>query len=308
MIKLNEHSWNSHLLDNATLITPGKGYMTTYDLNNGEILKKLKDEDSLSSLTQQKRREDFIIELERKISLSKEIEDKSIVIPKTIYRDKDGRIQGYTTKKIEEENLDTILKGIESIELYESIFITLTEKIKLLNKEGIILPDLGNTTNVLYNPKNKRIYFIDYDGIQIKDSQVFSMANILEQEKNPMLNSTKYRKNKLFNENLDKLTLLLLYVYYTTGTNILYNIDQELSIIQLMNQYNLTQKTIVPEPNIFYDFFHTFGIEDTKLSELIQTVFDQTKANQYPDHAIKEITKTHTLKKQMEGVRHFIKK
>jgi len=308
MKQLNEQNWNNNILHRATLITPGKGYMTTYDLNNGEILKKLKKEEDLSSLTQQKRYDEFITELERKISLSKEITNPSIVVPKTIYRDKDGRIKGYTTRKIEEENLDTILKNIESIELYENIFTTLIEKVKLLNKEGIILPDLGNTTNILYNPKNKKIHFIDYDGIQIKDSKIFSMSSILEQEKNPMLNSTKYRKESLFTENLDKLTLLVLYVYYTTGINIMYNLDQELSIIQLMNSYKLTEKTIIPEPNIFYDFFHTFGLEGTKLSELIQIVFDQTKANQYPDNAIKEITQTHTLKKQLNDIRHFIKK
>ena len=35
----------------------------------------------------------------------------------------------------------------------------------------------------------------------------------------------KYRKNGLFNANLDKLSLLMLYVYHTTGKNIMSDIN-----------------------------------------------------------------------------------
>lgn len=312
MKKLNEQTWNDNILSRASLITDGSNFMRTYDLNNGEILKILKKEEELGSAFQLGQIDDFTLELMKKIKLSKEISEPSIVLPKTVYYGKSGGLVGYTTPKIGDGDLDDYLRSVNSLEIYNKVFSILINKVRLLNNEGIILPDLGNTTNILYNPKNDSIHFIDFDGLQIQDTESFSLASILHSNSNPMLFSDKYSNGNLFTSNLDKLTLLVLYIYYTTGMNIMHNLDPMLSLMQFMNERFNNDKTGVITPRIesFIQGFTDIGILGTEIAELIRRVFDQTETNIYPDYAIKELALTHNLSSEENeyGLRYFIKK
>lgn len=312
MKKLNEQTWNDNILSRANLITEGSNFMRTYDLNNGEILKLMKKEEELGSAFQFGQIDDFTLELIKKIRLSKDISDSSLVLPKTVYYSKSGDLVGYTTPKINDNDLDNYLRSVNSLEIYNKVFSILIDKVRLLNNEGIILPDLGNTTNVLYNPKNDSIHFIDFDGLQIQDSEAFSMASILHSNSNPMIFSDKYSKGNLYNSNLDKLTLLVLYIYYTTGMNIMNGLDPLLSLMQYMND-SLSSKNasvVIPDMESFRKSFEELGIWDTEIAELIRRVFDQTETNIYPDFAIENLALTHSLSDEENeyGLRYFMKK
>lgn len=308
MRNLDERTWKDSILDGATLITDGSGLMRTYDMNNGQILKVVKPIEDVNSMTQYKIYYDFLSELRKKIKLSRVYDIPSLVLPKGVYYDANDEVKAYSVPRVNEENLHSYLTGVKDIELFNSVFSVLSDEVRLLNREGIILPDLGNTGNVLFNPKTGKVKFIDYDGMQVQWAESFSISQLLCQDDNDMLFDDKYRKNGLFNANIDKLSLLMLYVYHTTGKNIMSDISLFLQMNETMNCDLTPSDKIAPPSRLFDDFFEQLGITGTELAELIYRSFDPVVTNRYPKEAIKSLTKSHRLLETENGERFFARR
>ena len=308
MRKLEENVWKDSFLDGSTLITDGSGLMKTYDMNNGQILKVVKPIEDVSSMTQYRNYYDFLSELRKKIKLSRMYDIPSLVLPKNVYYDSNDEVKAYSVPRVNDESLHSHLTGIKDIELFDRVFSVLCDEVRLLNREGIILPDLGNTGNVLYNPKTGKVKFIDYDGMQVQWAESFSISQLLCQDDNDMLFDDKYRKNGLFNANLDKLSLLMLYVYHTTGKNIMSDINFFLQMNETMNSELSPSDKISPSSRLFDDFLEQTGLTGTELAELIYRSFDPTSTNRYPKDAIKKLTLSHRLVENEQGNRIFCRR
>ena len=308
MRKLEENVWKDSFLDGSTLITDGSGLMKTYDMNNGQILKVVKPIEDVSSMTQYRNYYDFLSELRKKIKLSRMYDIPSLVLPKNVYYDSNDEVKAYSGPRVNDESLHSHLTGIKDIELFDRVFSVLCDEVRLLNREGIILPDLGNTGNVLYNPKTGKVKFIDYDGMQVQWAESFSISQLLCQDDNDMLFDDKYRKNGLFNANLDKLSLLMLYVYHTTGKNIMSDINFFLQMNETMNSELSPSDKISPSSRLFDDFLEQTGLTGTELAELIYRSFDPTSTNRYPKDAIKKLTLSHRLVENEQGNRIFCRR
>lgn len=306
--KLEENVWKDSFLDGSTLITDGSGLMKTYDMNNGQILKVVKPIEDVSSMTQYRNYYDFLSELRKKIKLSRMYDIPSLVLPKNVYYDSNDEVKAYSVPRVNDESLHSHLTGIKDIELFDRVFSVLCDEVRLLNREGIILPDLGNTGNVLYNPKTGKVKFIDYDGMQVQWAESFSISQLLCQDDNDMLFDDKYRKNGLFNANLDKLSLLMLYVYHTTGKNIMSDINFFLQMNETMNSELSPSDKISPSSRLFDDFLEQTGLTGTELAELIYRSFDPTSTNRYPKDAIKKLTLSHRLVENEQGNRIFCRR
>lgn len=306
--KLEENVWKDSFLDGSTLITDGSGLMKTYDMNNGQILKVVKPIEDVSSMTQYRNYYDFLSELRKKIKLSRMYDIPSLVLPKNVYYDSNDEVKAYSVPRVNDESLHSHLTGIKDIELFDKVFSVLSDEVRLLNREGIILPDLGNTGNVLYNPKSGKMKFIDYDGMQVQWAESFSISQLLCQDDNDMLFDDKYRKNGLFNANLDKLSLLMLYVYHTTGKNIMSDINFFLQMNETMNSELSPSDKISPPSRLFDDFLEQTGLTGTELAELIYRSFDPTSTNRYPKDAIKKLTLSHRLVENEQGNRTFCRR
>lgn len=308
MRRLEENVWKDSFLDGSTLITDGSGLMKTYDMNNGQILKVVKPIEEVSSMTQYRNYYDFLSELRKKIKLSRMYDIPSLVLPKNVYYDSNDEVKAYSVPRVNDESLHSHLTGIKDIELFDKVFSVLCDEVRLLNREGIILPDLGNTGNVLYNPKSGKMKFIDYDGMQVQWAESFSISQLLCQDDNDMLFDDKYRKNGLFNANLDKLSLLMLYVYHTTGKNIMSDINFFLQMNETMNSELSPSDKISPPSRLFDDFLEQTGLTGTELAELIYRSFDPTSTNRYPKDAIKKLTLSHRLTENEQGNKVFVKR
>lgn len=308
MRKLEENVWKDSFLDASTLITDGSGLMKTYDMNNGQILKVVKPIEDVSSMTQYRNYYDFLSELRKKIKLSRMYDIPSLVLPKNVYYDSNDEVKAYSVPRVNDESLHSHLTGIKDIELFDRVFSVLCDEVRLLNREGIILPDLGNTGNVLYNPKTGKMKFIDYDGMQVQWAESFSISQLLCQDDNDMLFDDKYRKNGLFNANLDKLSLLMLYVYHTTGKNIMSDINFFLQMNETMNAELAPSDKISPPSRLFDEFLEQTGLTGTELAELIYRSFDPTSTNRYPKDAIKKLTLSHRLVENEQGNKVFVKR
>ena len=305
---LNEGTWKESLVDDATLITDGSGLMKTYDMNNGQILKVVKPIEDVISMTQYRNYYDFLSELRKKIKLSRMYDIPSLVLPKNVYYDSNDEVKAYSVPRVNDESLHTHLTGIKDIELFDKVFSVLCDEVRLLNREGIILPDLANLGNVLFNPKSGKMKFIDYDGMQVQWAETFSISELLCQDGNDMLFDEKYRKKGLFNSNIDKLSLLVLYLYHTTGVNIMSDISIFLQINQTMNLDSKPIDKTPPSWSLFLEFFERIGITGTELADLVYRSFDPTSTNRYPKEAIKKLTLSHKLVGDERDSRVFVRR
>ena len=303
MNNLKIREFNESHLKRAIPITDGNGYFKTYDLNNGNIMKVVK---SVGECLKQPNcnfllsgYNYFISEIYDKLSASKDIETKSIVLPNAVFFSGDIPI-AYTVPKLEGYvNLIEFLFNSYDLDLISSVFIDLTKEVRHANKEGIIIPDLGNASNILINPKTKDIKFIDYDGMQIGKYQSFVVSSLVRDSILPITRNSDMIdfKTDLLKNNIDKYSLMLLYIFFTTKCSI-----KEF----LPSDYHFKDGKFVLKKDALTKYIESVGLDETPLENDLYRLIYEHKFK-YPDTSIKQLTKKHKLEmKSNTGL--FIKK
>ena len=297
MKNLKIKNYNRSVLEHATLITRGSCFFDTYDLNNGFIFKKLKDDDELG-LLEILDYDTFIKDILIKLQLSQEIDCESIIKPDSVYMLKDFFI-GYAVAKVDGVSLDDILSESSDLDLISSLIIKLSEEVRKANKEGVNFPDLGNASNVMIEKGTGKIKFIDYDGLQVFDQPSYSISNLISPSTNPYFDSVKYRSKKtgIVESNLDKATLYALFLYYSTKT--------------LMSRfkhgdYVVSGRKISIKDEAIDRYCSEIGVIDTSMQEDIHTIYSP-RTNNYPDTSIKRLVRDYKLEKKGDA-NTFIKK
>ena len=299
MNNLKIKKFNESILDNAKLITRGSGFYSTYDLNNGNIIKVVKQVNEVLSqrnaMILGMAYNEFIESIYKKLIRSVEITTPSIVLPNCVYFEKNIPIAYTIPKQTNCVNLETYLEKNNDLDMIANTIINVSKEVKTANKEGINFPDLGNASNILINTKNKDIRFIDYDGLQIDNYSSFSISSLISNQVIPLtLDKRLYDlKNTLVTNNMDKLSLYALFIYYTTKTY-LTDFGPEC--------YDYKEKKLVLKESSLKDYINSIGLNDTLLEEEIFKLFYSDKIN-YPETSIKKLLKTHDLDKNK-----FIKK
>ena len=297
MKNLKIKNYNRSVLEHATLITRGSCFFDTYDLNNGYIFKKLKDDDDLDFL-EILEYDTFIKDILIKLQLSQDIDCESIIKPDSIYMLKDFFI-GYTVAKVDGVSLDDTLSESSDLDFISSLIIKLSEEVRKANKEGVNFPDLGNASNVMIEKGTGKIKFIDYDGLQVFDQPSYSISNLISPSTNPYFDSVKYRSKKtgIVESNLDKATLYALFLYYSTKT--------------LMSRfkhgdYVVSGRKISIKDEAIDRYCSEIGVIDTSMQEDIHTIYSP-RTNNYPDTSIKRLVRDYRLEKKGD-TNTFIKK
>ena len=300
MNKLKIKKYNDSLLNNATLITKGKGFFKTYDLNNGNIIKVVKSVESCmdqeNGMYLYSLYDDFLMELYGKLKRSECIEEPSIVLPNAVYMG-DMFPKAYTVpKQTGYLDLDIYLTNSD-LELIASTVIRMCEIVRNANKDGIVMPDLGNPSNVLINPITHEFRFIDYDGMQIDKFQSFNLSALLHNDILGLADNKRFfnRSSQLFDPIIDKYSLIAIFLYYTTNT---YVADFKPSDYIYKNGEPKLKESAI------HDYARMIGIEDTPLEQDLYDIHFSSRAN-YPETSIKKLLKTHKLVK--EENKRFIK-
>ncbi len=285
MGKVQFKKYNPSILRNAKLIRDSKGYMNTYLLGNGLIYKEVKREDY--SLRHSLYRDDFIECLYLKLLLSSQLSDHYLVLPKTVYMDHDD-VVGYTVPFVNMASFEDFLRDCNDLDFITDSFVLLSQAVKDMNREGIIFPDLGNASNIFYDPYKRIIKFIDFDGLQVGNCDSFNVSLIMSDYDNPVFDQKKYfdRNTVLYSSNFDKATLLTLFLYYTTGT-ILTRFNSS-DFLRVNGEYSIKRDAL--------DYYLlSTGLLDSPLEEDINLVYDNNKNNNYLETGIKRLRKTHRL-------------
>ena len=218
--------------------------------------------------------------LERKIQASSTIKLKELVLPKKIVLI-NGNFAGYTMEYIKGESyLDIAIAPYRNLDLINKEYLEIEKIIKKFHKEGIIVPDLLNLTNIIVTEEGLR--FIDYDGMQIRDNKASSVSKILKKDLRHS-STIKYCNHLgLYTEELDKKSLLILYILITFN-NLINDINMD------NNRFEKIDK-LLEELNIS---------QEDKLKEIIDKAYNPRSdiKNEYLEEAVKEIGKKYVLTK-----------
>lgn len=218
--------------------------------------------------------------LERKIQASSTIKLKELVLPKKIILI-NGNFAGYTMDYIKGESyLDIAIAPYRNLDLINKEYLEIEKIIKKFHKEGIIVPDLLNLTNIIVTEDGLR--FIDYDGMQIRDNKASSVSKILKKDIRHS-STIKYCNHLgLYTEELDKKSLLILYILITFN-NLINDINMD------NNRFEKIDK-LLEELNIS---------QEDKLKEIIDKAYNPRNdiKNEYLEEAVKEIGKKYVLTK-----------
>lgn len=218
--------------------------------------------------------------LERKIQASSTIKLKELVLPKKIILI-NGNFAGYTMDYIKGESyLDIAIAPYRNLDLINKEYLEIEKIIKKFHKEGIIVPDLLNLTNIIVTEEGLR--FIDYDGMQIRDNKASSVSKILKKDIRHS-STIKYCNHLgLYTEELDKKSLLILYILITFN-NLINDINMD------NNRFEKIDK-LLEELNIS---------QEDKLKEIINKAYNPRNdiKNEYLEEAVKEIGNKYVLTK-----------
>ena len=290
MNNLKIKKFDISILDKAKLITKGTSFFKTFDLNNGNIIKVVKTLDECMNMSNRvylrNNYQEFMDTIYKKIEYSKNIDIDCLNLPNCIYL-KDDMFVAYSVPKLYNcSDLDSYLLNNYSMEEISQGVINLVKEVRKLNKNNINLPDLCNLSNVLINSK-KELKFIDYDGMQIDKFYSFSMSSLINYSYSPFTENRKYCDQSGFiNNNFDKVSLYLIYLYYTTNTSITFS--SPYNYVRKNGKYTLREDAILK-------YLEDIGLNNTAFGENIYRIYNDEKLN-YPDTSIKKLINTHTLK------------
>ena len=253
-----------------------------YDLENGYILKRYIN-------TSEK-----ILEIYRKkLILAKDICIKNLISPEFLYIE-NGKINGSIEKKINGQSIANYLrvkrKNGEQISLQDvgELYIKKHDIIIEANKEDINFPD--GSYNNFFIDKNKNIYAIDYDGMQINGISSREYNDFIFNINNRFLfRNKKYINDGLINYNMDIYMMGIEFLFLTTKLDPisykLKNIDE------------------------FRSFLDYVNFPDSDLRKKLELLYNPNENNRYFKAELEDFIKEYSLTTDRKGVpRIFIKK
>lgn len=246
-----------------------------YDLENGYILKRYIN-------TSEK-----ILEIYRKkLILAKDICIKNLISPEFLYIE-NGKINGSIEKKINGQSIANYLrvkrKNGEQISLQDvgELYIKKHDIIIEANKEDINFPD--GSYNNFFIDKNKNIYAIDYDGMQINGISSREYNDFIFNINNRFLfRNKKYINDGLINYNMDIYMMGIEFLFLTTKLDPisykLKNIDE------------------------FRSFLDYVNFPDSDLRKKLELLYNPNENNRYFKAELEDFIKEYSLTTDRKGV------
>ena len=283
MHSLDIRKFDQSMVDKSVLLHEGIGYFDTYILENGEIFKKIKNREDVATEYRYEEFERFMSEIEDKLFESMHIDSEDLILPSSVVMD-DDNVSGYTVPRISGVSLHLLL-STNGLEIIGDLMLELSRKVRKLHEYGIVLPDLGNSDNVMYDYATDSLRFIDYDGLQIGKYPSYDVSCLMHSEE-PIFENRKYSDccTALFTPEFDKATLHALFLYYTTYT-----------YMACLNKRDGNKEKLP-----IHRYAKMLGIDGSLMHENLHTIFT-TDPNDFPDEAIKRLVKDYELDKHHSG-------
>ena len=166
-------------------------------------------------------------------------------------------------------------KQLTDLEKYKVIHSQIENIVK--KSPDIVFPDLCTCDNIFIDKES--VQLIDYDGFQVGNYPTMVMSTSLGNQEAYYIK--KYLKgDNLFNKNLDKKSLIILYFLDT------FNID--LNKVGVINPFTRKPVTLA-------NVFEEINLDDYRMYEKVSKIFDDSVDNEYLGEEIERLAKDYKL-------------
>lgn len=155
------------------------------------------------------------LQLERRVLESESIQIPELNLPTGIIY-KNGKFCGYTIKQISGKTYAELVEDISDLGEIATLIKKLEEVIKKGNEQGIVFPNI-NLDTIIKLP-NDEICLTDFDEIQYKDMQALKLSDLVKSE---VLGAKYMQDDTLFTPEIDKLSIILLYLKVACGIDLI---------------------------------------------------------------------------------------
>lgn len=199
----------------------------------------------------------------------------------------------WPTMMLEDENIVKAysipyIPGVDFTDYYENIFdlasyanihSQIENNIKAGNNTGIVFPDLCTTENIRITADGK-VFFIDYDGLQIKQMPAVGFSDFLGTPREVL--SEKYYDYKfgLFTKELDIKSAIFLYFVDVFGIN-----------LAAVNRINPETGRIVTLDEIF----SIINLNDSDIQQKVWKLFQPAIANEFLGNDLYKLAEKYKL-------------
>lgn len=283
-------NFKSNILDNAVMLSNGSNpFSDVYSLKNDRVFKVIKFPTKTAGTKKFDRLYDSLCD---KLKYSESLSCvPHLAIPDEVSVDADGKVIGFYRPYVEGKKFDELVESNNNQEFITQFFIDLCDAVDNLHENHIIVPDLFDLDNILYDPETRSITFADPTKFQIGNNHAPKVSEGLHVADNSVLRSLKYLNfDGLFTEELDKLSLALSYFYNLTGYNLLnkkifQQLDEDVPLDEMMMARARVGKFLV-----------SIGVDknDTDTLEGLRNPFCATIDNDKPQTLIKRINDNYT--------------
>lgn len=183
----------------------------------------------------------------------------------TIMLEDEGIVTSYVMPCIPGIDFTDYYENIFDLTSYANIHAQIENNIKDGNKMGIVFPDLCTTENIRITADNQ-VFFIDYDGLQIKHMPAVGYSDFLGMPQEVMQNKYYNFKSSLFTEELDIKSAIFLYFVDVFGIN-----------LASVNNINPVTGRVVTLDNIF----SIINLDDVDIQHKVWKLYQPLVPNEF---------------------------
>lgn len=205
-----------------------------------------------------------------------------------------GIVNSYTMPYIPGVDFTDYYENIFDLMSYVKIHSQIENNIKEGNELGIVFPDLCTTDNIRIT-NDKKVVFIDYDGLQINEMPAVGFSDFLG-TKEEVLNDKYYDyKTGLFTKEIDVKSAIFLYFVDVFGIN--------LASINRINPY--TGQIVTLD-----QMFSIINLQDVDIKHKVWKLYQQSLPNEFLGDDIYRLAEKYRLVELAPnaGIKRLVKK
>lgn len=203
-----------------------------------------------------------------------------------------GVVTSYVMPYIEGIDFTDYYKNTLDLYSYARTHHQIENNIKAGNNVGIVFPDLCTTENIRITPDDK-VYFIDYDGLQIKQMPAVGYSDFLGLPNEVLTKKYYDAENDLFTKELDIKSSIFLYFVDVFGVN--------LSSVNKINPYTGQKVTLD-------DVFELINLTDDDFKQKVWLLFQDKLPNEFLGDLLDKLAENYRLIMPNTLIKTLIKK
>lgn len=214
---------------------------------------------------------------------------KEIVLPKYISYDKERtkRFVGYTMPKI--YGVDYSFYSANNplaydLNYYADMHSKFEDIVRRGNEQGIIFPDLCTCRNIIITPSGE-VRFIDYDDFQVRNIKTNCHSSAFG-DNNTMISLGIIDEDGLFNDNADKMSLIILYFLDALNINL-----SKYNSIDAQNG----KRTSIEEA------LWLIGLDDPDIQHKVWKIFQKNEQNEFLGDDLYRMAEMYTIERYISG-------